>query len=140
MTHENWTLRINFKRFPVVELGQLKPLLLIVGQPDTVPGIVVARVHPDGGPETGEGFLQLLDHHILVAEQGVSVCEVGINLGNKLCNLQVVAQNENVLSRIKEVIYLVFLSTNTNVSERFRTIFTWMALLKNLIEFSCSFW
>ncbi len=121
MTHENWTLRINAKRFPVVELGQLKPLLLIVGQPDTVPGIVVARVHPDGGPETGEGFLQLLDHHILVAEQGVSVCEVGINLGNKLCNLQVVAQNENVLSRIKEVLLFSYqqIPMSVNVLEQF---------------------
>jgi hypothetical protein len=81
----------------------------------------VARVHPDGGPETGEGFLQLLDHHILVAEQGVSVCEVGINLGNKLCNLQVVAQNENVLSRIKEVLLFSYqqIPMSVNVLEQF---------------------
>ena len=84
MTHENRTLRIDVQRFPVVELGQLEPLLLVVRQPYAVPGIVVARVHPDGGPETGESFLQLLDHHILVAKQGVSVSEIGIDLRNKM--------------------------------------------------------
>ena len=55
-------------------------LLLVVGEPDAVPGVVVARVDADGVAVAGQRLLQLLDHHVLVPQQRVGVGKVGLHL------------------------------------------------------------
>ena len=80
MTHENRALRIHAQRFAIVELGQLEPLLLVVRQTDAVPCVVVTGIYPNGSSETGQSLVQLLDHDVLVTQQGVGVREVGVDL------------------------------------------------------------
>ena len=80
VTHQDGTLRVDAQRLPEVEFRQLEPLLLVVGEADAVPSVVMPSVDPDGRPEAGKGFLQLLDDDVLVAEQCVSVSEVRVDL------------------------------------------------------------
>lgn len=44
------------------------------------PGIVVARVYPDGTSVAAEGTVQLLGGYVLVAKQGVRVGKVRVHL------------------------------------------------------------
>ena len=97
MTHQDGTLRVDAQRLPEVEFRQLEPLLFVVGEADAVPSVVMPSVDPDGRPEAGKSFLQLLDDDVLVAEQGVSICEVGVNLKIQCIRIRKIAIEENLL-------------------------------------------
>ena len=62
-------------------------LLLVVGEADAVPRVVVTRVDADGVAVAGQRLLQLLDHDVLVAEQSVGVGKVGIHLRRREMHL-----------------------------------------------------
>ena len=64
----------------VVHLGELVPLLSVVGEPDPVPGVVVAPVGSDGAPEALQGLVKLFNRHVLVTKQSVSVRKTGVHL------------------------------------------------------------
>ena len=67
-------------RIYTLTVGEGEALLLVVGEADAVPRVVVTRVDADGVAVAGQRLLQLLDHDVLVAEQRVGVGEVGIHL------------------------------------------------------------
>ena len=48
------------------------------------PGVVVAGAHTDGVAEAGQGLLQLLGEHELVAQQRVGIGEAGVHLDGPL--------------------------------------------------------
>ena len=66
MTHEHGGEGVDGQRLPVVDLGQLEALLLVVSQPDPVPGVVVAPVQADRGPGEGGGISLVVAERLVV--------------------------------------------------------------------------
>ena len=83
MTHQHGVAWVDLERFAVVDVGKAVPLLLEVDKTDAVECVVQLGFDTDGRLERGEGLLQLLNGHKLVAEESVGVGKSRIDLGEQ---------------------------------------------------------
>ena len=67
-----------------VVVGQLVLLLLEVDLPNTVPGVVMARVQPQCVPVAPKPFVKVLRGHVLVPAERVGVHELRVELQGAL--------------------------------------------------------